>query len=307
MLITFITDPVSTLDPTKDGTLSLAREAIKRHHEIVLVEGNDLKYQNNKLQAAHYTFPELKKQEASFDLRKSDVIMMRVDPPLNLNYIYCTQLLDRLQKTNPDIKILNPPHLLQSWNEKLSILNFPDLIPETIITKKTEEILSFANKFEDGIILKPLNEKGGNGIEWLKPNDTQEQKLKKITHTTKDETEFIMAQRYLSEARIGDKRITIANGKIINCILRVPHEDDFRGNICQGATAHPSEPTEKELKAVKIITKELTRKSVFLTGLDFIGEHLTEINITSPITGHNIIPDSSGKIIQELERFIEEN
>ena len=264
---------------------------------------SDIRYETEEILSEFYNFPNSEKENSLFDLSKSDIVMMRLDPPFNLNYVYHTYILDKLKNLNPKIKILNPPEVLRSWNEKMAILNFPKLIPPTMIAKKTDEILSFSHKYAHGIILKPLNEKGGNGITWLKPDDTHQEKLKKISTITKREKEFIMVQEYLEEASKGDKRITIVNGKIINCILRQPKEGDFRGNISQGATGHPSVPTEKELKAVKIIMKELKKQKIFFAGLDFIGERLTELNITSPIIGSTIFKDSGEKIVKELEKI----
>lgn len=304
MLITFIIDPLKRLHPSKDGTLALAKAAIERGHQVILIEDHDLKYENEEIHAPHYAFPDLKKKEALFNPGKSDVVIMRIDPPFNMNYIYHTYLLDKLLKLNPKVKILNPPHTLRNWNEKMAILNFPELIPPTLISKKTDEILSFSHEFPHGVILKPLHEKGGIGITWLKPSDTHQEKLQKIEKLTRKEKEFIMVQKYLEEASKGDKRITIVNGEIINCILRVPKEGDFRGNISQGATAYASTPTEKEMNAVKKINKELKKHGVFFAGLDFIGEHLTELNITSPIVGFTTFPESPEKIIQELEKVV---
>ncbi|MDP4008417.1 MAG: hypothetical protein Q8P68_04475 [Candidatus Peregrinibacteria bacterium] len=302
MLITFIINPIKKLHP-KDGSMELARVACERGHEVILIEEGDIRYETEEILSEFYNFPNLKKENSLFDLSKSDVIMMRLDPPFNLNYVYHTYILDKLKKLNSKIKIINPPGMLRSWNEKMAILNFPKLIPPTMVAKKTDEILSFSHKYAHGIILKPLNEKGGSGITWLKPDDTHQEKLKKIATITKREKEFIMVQEYLKEACEGDKRITVVNGKIINCILRVPKKDDFRGNISQGATGHPSTVTEKELKAVKIIIKELKKQKIFFAGLDFIGERLTELNITSPIVGFTIFKGSGEKIIKELEKI----
>lgn len=299
MLITFILDPLKKLHPD-DGTLALARAAHEKGHNVVLVEGDDMVFKNGKVLAAHYKFPNAKKSETHFDIGRSDIVMMRVDPPFNMNYIYLTYMLDQLQRGNPKLKILNPPNTLRDWNEKMSILKFPKLIPPTLIAKKTDEILNFSHHFRCGIILKPLNQKGGSGIEWLKPTDTHSEKLKKIGKLTRKEKELIMAQEYLEEASKGDKRISVVNGKIINCILRVPRKGDFRGNISQGATPYASNPTKNELRAVKEIGKALQKEGVFFAGLDFIGGYLTEINVTSPIIGFTIFPETTKKIIQEL-------
>jgi len=306
MIITFITDPLNELHPSKDGTLALAKEVTAQGHAAILIEDNDITYTHTKkgevIFASHYTYPFTRKNEEPFDLSESDIIMMRIDPPFNMNYIYHTYLLEQLQTLNPKIKVLNPPHVLRSWNEKMAILNFPSLIPPTLVSKKTDEILQFSHQFPEGIILKPLDQKGGTGITWLKSSDTHQVKLQKIEKLTHKEKEFIMAQKYLKEAVKGDKRITVVNGEIINCILRVPKEGDFRGNISKGAKAYASNPTAKELHAVKIITKELKKQGVFFAGLDFIGEHLTELNITSPIVGFTIFPESTKKIIEELAK-----
>lgn len=299
MLITFILDPLKKLHKD-DGTLALARAAHEKGHDVVLVEAEDMFYENEKVLAAHYKFPNMKKNTVPLRVASGDVVMMRVDPPFNMNYIYLTYMLDQLQRESPKLRILNPPNVLRDWNEKMSILKFPKLIPPTLIAKKTDEILNFSRYFRHGVILKPLNQKGGSGIEWLKPTDTHGEKLKKIEKLTHKEKELIMVQEYLEEASKGDKRISVVNGKIVNCILRVPRKGDFRGNISKGATPYPGKPTEKELKAVKEISKILKKEGVFFAGLDFIGERLTEINVTSPIIGLTIFPETPKKIIQEL-------
>lgn len=301
MIITFILDPIKKLNP-KDGTIALADAAHKMGHEVILVEGDDIVYEDEKIMAIYYKFPSLKKKEIARDMSESNIVMMRIDPPFDMNYIYHTYLLEKLLELNPKLKILNPPHILRSWNEKMSILKFPKLIPPTLISKKTDEILSFARNFPNGAILKPLNQKGGTGIDWLKPDDTHIEKMEKIEKLTRKEKKFIMAQEYLKEAVNGDKRITIINGEILHCILRVPKEGNFKGNISQGAVPYPSSPTKKELSAAREIGKALKKNGIFFAGLDFIGEKLTEINVTSPIVGFTIFPDSPEIIIKALTK-----
>ncbi|OGJ51940.1 glutathione synthase [Candidatus Peregrinibacteria bacterium RIFOXYB2_FULL_32_7] len=295
MKITFIANPIKTLD-SDDSTTEIIKESVKRSHQVYIVERHNIFWKEGELfaQAINYSNQKIEK----IILEKQDVIMMRQDPPFDMDYIYLTYLLEQIKDKT---LIINNPSSVRSANEKFFILNFQKYIPPTLITKSSEEIKSFLKQFSEGIILKPLDNKGGTGIFHIHKNDVNRNEI--IKTVTENETKFIMAQKFLKEIKNGDKRVTILNGEILNTFVRIPHKEDFRGNLHSGATAKKAKLTEKEVKMVKEIAEKLKKLGLYLVGLDIIGSHLTEINVTSPITGHQLFPKVSEEIVNFLENL----
>ena len=200
----------------------------------------------------------------------------RVTPPFNKEYLYLTQLLDLAK-----IKCINPTQALREENEKLVILNFPELIPVTKVTNSLDEI---RNMFEEGckkIVIKPLDGMGGKSIFSLSESDKN---INVIWETiTQNGRKHVMLQEYVDEAKEGDTRIVFINYEMLNKkVVRVPSADDFRGNLAAGAKYKVEDTTEFDKKIAKQIIPFLKKRNIYFAGADFLGEKLSEINITSP-------------------------
>ncbi len=212
-------------------------------------------------------------------------MLLRQDPPFDMGYITTTHLLERLQ---PKTLVVNDPKEVRNAPEKLFVTTFKDLMPPTLITSDPAEIRAFRSEYQD-IILKPLYGNGGAGVFRVKPDDENLGAL--LEMFTAFYREPIMVQRYLPEVRKGDKRIILIDGVFAGAINRVPAEGEARSNMHVGGRPEPVDPTGRDLKICATIGPELRARGLIFTGIDVIGDYLTEINVTSP-TG-----------IQEIKRF----
>jgi glutathione synthase len=205
-------------------------------------------------------------------------IFIRKDPPFDSCYLNLSYLLEHTKKLK--IRIINNPNSIRNHNEKLSILNFKDIIPPTIVTTQKNKILDFLEK-QKKIILKPLDGMAGNGIFMLALGDKN---LNVIIETmTENGRKLIMVQKYLSEIKNGDKRIIVIKGKALPFSLaRIPSEEDFRANLAKGGKGIAQKLTNNDIKIVSQVHDYLIKNELDIVGLDVIGNFLTEINITSP-------------------------
>ena len=219
------------------------------------------------------------------DLSEFCVIWLRQDPPFDMGYITNTHLLDLVAK---ETLILNNPFWVRNLPEKLLVLEFPDLIPDTVISRDLEEIKEFKREFKD-IIVKPLYGNGGAGIFRLKEDDKNLTSLHELFSNMSSEP--LIAQAFLPDVRNGDKRIILVDGSPVGAINRVPKAGEIRSNMHVGGKAEPAKLSQRDREICSAIGPTLKSKGQVFVGIDVIGEYLTEINVTSP-TG-----------IQELERF----
>jgi glutathione synthase len=219
------------------------------------------------------------------DLSQMDVVLLRQDPPFDMNYITTTHLLERIQ---PKTLVVNDPAWVRNSPEKIFVTEFPDLMPETLITKDVEEVAAFRREYGD-IIIKPLYGNGGAGIFHLAEADRNLGSLLEMFSQLFREP-FIV-QRYLKDVRKGDKRIILIDGEPVGAINRVPAETESRSNMHVGGRAEKSELTEREREICARIGPSLKERGFILVGIDVIGDWMTEINVTSP-TG-----------IREVKRF----
>jgi glutathione synthase len=218
-------------------------------------------------------------------LSEFDVIWLRQDPPFDMGYITNTHLLDLIgQKT----LIVNNPFWVRNLPEKLLVLEFPDLIPETVISRDLEEIKRFKNEFKD-IIIKPLYGNGGAGIFRLREDDKNLTSLHELFSNMSSEP--LIAQAFLPDVKKGDKRIILVDGEPVGAINRVPKAGETRSNMHVGGKAEPAKLSQRDREICRSIGPILKNRGQLFVGIDVIGDYLTEINVTSP-TG-----------IQELERF----
>lgn len=205
-----------------------------------------------------------------------DYIFMRKDPPFNINYIFASNVLSFCKHA----KVINNPRALRDHNEKLSILNFPDLIPATIVSKDKKDFRNFLDKHQK-IVIKPLDGKGGEGIFVVDKDDKNFASI--IESLSNFGSRFIMAQKYIPEIKSeGDKRIIIANGEPIGALLRVPSGSDHRGNMAAGGTISSYKPNKRDLEICTALKDFFLEHQIYFAGIDIIGDYLTEINITSP-------------------------
>ena len=281
----------SKLNPKTDTSVFLAQEIQNKNYRVFYYEPKDLSLINSKIIANGFFikfnykqkkfFKILKKQK--LDLIKCKFILIRQDPPFNLEYITTTYILDKIKDR---VSIINNPTSIRNISEKLYSAKYLKFMPSTIFTKDIIEIKKFIKKHKK-IILKPIHSYSGNDIHLLNKFDLKliQKFIRKHGH--------IMCQRYLSKINKGDKRVFLINGKVTGAISRVPKKGSFLSNLSKGATAINIELTKTEKKISAILGKDLKKKKIFFAGIDFIDQKLNgDINITSP-TGLKTLYDLS--------------
>ncbi|MFL2963874.1 MAG: glutathione synthase [Methylophilaceae bacterium] len=279
--ILFIIDPIQDLNKEKDTSLLLMRTSIEIGHHVYFCSHTDISLKSNiphgKIkEIKSFNNEKLEVVEKQFNLNQLDVIFIRKDPPFNKDYLFLTISLGLLK--NP--KIINCPHALQSHNEKLSILNFPKLIPKTLVSSQLKDITQFIAKYKQ-VVCKPIDEMAGNKIFLLKKNDPNINVTLEVL--TDNYSTLIMIQEYIPEIRKGDKRIIMVNGEPLpNGLLRIPKKSDFRGNLAKGGKAKIFKLSLSDINITQSIKPYLIEHNLNFVGIDVIGNYLTEINITSP-------------------------
>ena len=285
MKLLFILDPLASLKSYKDTSLAIMREAAARGHALYVCEQHDVFLRNEivKINAVEFSFYD---GESWYQLSKSqetlpkdfDAVLMRKDPPFDNEYLYSTYLLELA--ANQGARVLNKPSAVRSWNEKLSVAKFPQFAPEFLVTANNDLIREFLATHKD-IVVKPLDGMGGSGIFRIHEYDHN---IGVILETaTQFGRQTIMAQRYLPAILQGDKRIIVINGEPLPYALaRIPKAGETRGNLAAGGTGVAQALTARDLEIANTVGKTLKQEGLFLVGLDVIGEHLTEINVTSP-------------------------
>jgi glutathione synthase len=220
-----------------------------------------------------------------------DLVFQRVDPPVDDAYVTATQILALCNRA----LVLNRPESILAANEKLYALRFPELMPETLVSRRISELLDFLDKLDGKMIVKPLDGKGGEGIFELSRDDRNLRSiLEQSTHFEKRRT---MAQRYLPAVRTGDKRILLVDGEPIGAVLRVPHETESRSNLHVGGRPEQTTLDADDRKIVETIGPALRRDGLFIVGIDVIGGFLIEVNVTSP-TGVQEINALEGRCLE---------
>ena len=277
-------DPLESFDITGDSTFALMLEAQRRGHSLFHYHVKTLAWRDGTLSASGHHVKVIDKKGEHFtseamrriDLANEDVILMRQDPPFDMGYITATHLLEMI---HPKTLVVNNPAEVRNAPEKLFILNFRDLMPPTLITRDASELDAFRREHGE-IILKPLFGNGGAGIFKTAHDDQNFASLIEM-FTTMFKEPFI-AQRYLPEVRMGDKRIILVDGKAVGAINRVPALHDHRSNMHVGGKAVPTTITKREHEICEAIGPDLKKRGLLFTGIDVIGDYMTEINVTSP-------------------------
>ena len=287
-------DPLEAVDIHADTTFALAECAQSRGHELFVYQPKHLSFDTGRLLARARPAsvqrvkdqPGILGEECVLDLADDvDLVLMRQDPPFDMAYITACHLLEMLKG---DTLVLNDPEFVRSGPEKLFPLLFPEIIPDTLISRDLGAILDFRARHKD-IIIKPLYGNGGAGVFRMKEDDSNFSSLMEMF--LERTREPLIAQAFLKAVSNGDKRIIIIDGEPVGAINRRPKKGETRSNLHVGGTAEPVDLTETDRAICAAIGPELKRRGQIFVGIDVIGDKLTEVNVTSP-TG-----------IQELKRF----
>jgi glutathione synthase len=298
--IAFVMDPVEAVDIGADTTFALMLEAQRREWAVLYIAPSDLLVSEGR-PIAHARPVTLRREAGRHvdlgSLRtvsledEVDVVFQRTDPPVDSAYIFATQILSLCRRA----LVLNRPEGILAANEKLYALRFPDLMAETFVTQKIAELLDFMDKVGGEMVVKPLDGKGGEGVFYLRQDDRNQRSI--LEQSTRMETRWIMAQRYLPAVRQGDKRILLVDGEAIGAVLRVPSEREIRSNLHVGGQPQRAELDERDRKITEALALELRRDGLFFVGIDVIGGFLTEVNVTSP-TGVQEINSLEGRCLE---------
>ena len=271
----------SKLNPITDTSIFLANEIQNKNYRIFYYDPKNLSIINSKVVAEGFFIKFTYKQKKFFkilkeqklDLTKCKFILIRQDPPFNLEYISTTYILDSI-KTK--VRVVNDPSSIRSISEKLYSAKYQKFMPNTIFTQNINEIKNFFKKNKK-VILKPINSYSGNNIHLLKKFD-----LKLIKKFIKKH-DHIICQKYLPKIIHGDKRVFLINGKIVGAISRVPKKGSFLSNMSKGAKPINTKMTKEEKKISKLVANDLKKENIFFAGIDFIDQKLNgDINVTSP-------------------------
>lgn len=305
----FITDPLANFDLKAETTLYLMEEAKRRSHKIFVAEpkdisahGQDISVKAKEIQLKkrgknpwHQVLSTKTKPARSFD-----TILLRKDPPFDLQYLNHLYLLELAAAQT---YCMNHPRGVLLGNEKLLALKFPDLIPETLVSASKKELLQFLEKSVKGLILKPIGEAGGRGIFILQKNMPNLQII--LEMATANFTKPVIVQTYLPQAAKGDKRILLMGDEVLGAFTRKPAQGEHRANLHVGGQARAASITKQDQKIITVLLPTLKELGLDFVGLDVIDGHLIEINVTSPMGIHEINQSAKIKSEKRVLDFIE--
>jgi glutathione synthase len=300
-------DPIARINIRGDSTFALLLEAQKRGHSISYYTPDKLSLRGEELVAPvqflnvrdevddHFTLGEAKREP----MTNFDVVLLRQEPPFDIAYITSTHLLERI---HPRTLVVNDPASVRNAPEKMFVLNFPQLMPPTLISRDLDEINSFRDE-HGAVVMKPLHGHGGAAVFRVMPQDMNFGSLFDMFSVTFREPWVI--QRFLPEVKHGDKRIILVDGEFAGAVNRVPAPDDLRSNMVRGGAAQATELSAREREICATLGPALRERGLLFVGIDVIDGNLTEINVTSP-TGIRAIqrlngPDVAAKIWDTIE------
>jgi glutathione synthase len=282
LAILFIIDPPDRLDPPTDTSLAIMRESLRRGYKVFVSFLPDLRLENGRpaVRARPVDFPSGEELFTAGDVHEIDlsrfaVVYMRKDPPVDTGYLHATYILDRFP---PNILQVNPSRALRSHCEKLIPGDFPGMQPESLVSACGTDLAEFLHR-ERKIVVKPLDDCSGRGILILEKSDPEA--ARKIDQAVSN-GRFVQAQRFLPEIEQGDKRVLLLGGEILGWVRRVPPPGDFRSNVNAGGRCVPCELTPHDRAICERLRPWLQREEIHLAGVDIVGEHVLEVNITSP-------------------------
>ncbi|PMB39972.1 glutathione synthase [Fischerella thermalis CCMEE 5319] len=292
--LAFIIDPIQTLDPCHDTSVALMEAAHVMGHEVWITQANLLSVVAGKAWAIleRVELMPIELVEGSWvaaspwykigeriyvSLETMDAVFMRTDPPVTVSYLYATYILDYIDQNKT--LVINSPSGIRGANEKMYALQFTRVIPETIVTADKQTIRDFVEA-KGTAVLKPLGNKAGEGILILQPSDRNLNSI--IELSTLQGRVPVMVQNFIPEAKEGDKRIILLDGKPIGAVNRLSASGEFRNNMAAGGTVAKTEITPKEYEICSEVAKILRKDGLVFVGIDVIGGYLTEVNVTSP-------------------------
>ncbi len=306
----FICDPLASFKIATDTTYLMLVTAAEMGFEVFVALPNEIYSENNQAKAITHKIKLLATNKdapgsvlpwylediatSTLNLSEFRAIFVRNDPPFNMEYYYLTQILFIAEQNGANV--INNSHSLRNFNEKLSILNFPNLITPTTVTKNKQVIYDFLDKHGECVI-KPLDLMAGRGVFKISPKDVNCGAI--IEGSTNYYTQTVMLQKFIPEVINGDRRIFIVNGQVIeHCLYRIPQENQIRGNIAAGGRGEVHPLTPEDFKLANEIALWLKDHEIVWAGIDVIGNKLTEINITSPTGTRQILTQTGTNIVQ---------
>ncbi len=310
MKIGFLIDPISTLNPRKDTTIAMINSACKRGHNCSYFTPEDLICQSEgsrvfatpieigDISSSHWA---ITGAQSSILLSSFDIIVMRKDPPFNLEYIYLTYALELAEKSG--VVVANNPQSLRDANEKFFTLQFPQCCPPTLVSRNSAVLRNFWQENKN-TIFKPLTGMGGSEVFHVNEQGLNLSVILEVL--TKNNTVSVMAQQYLPAIRVsGDKRILLINGEPIDYgLARIPAAGELRGNLAAGALGRVVSLTARDRWLCEQIAPSLREKELYFVGIDVIGDYITEINVTSPTCAREIMKETSIDISGQYIDFL---
>ena len=286
MKLAFVVDPLDSFKIYKDTTFAIMREAAARGHALFVMEQEDLAWRGGTVygdaRRLHLTGRKpgwyRAEQSKAVPLKNFGAVLMRKDPPFDMEYVYSTYLLELAESQGA--RVFNRPRAIRDWNEKMGITRFPRFTPPSIVTRRESLIRDFLAEHRD-VILKPLDGMGGTSVFRVHGKDPNVNVIiETVTHYGR---RTIMAQRYIPEIRDGDKRVLLIGGKPVpHSLARIPKPGETRGNLAAGGTGVARALTKRDREIANALGPALEKEGLLLVGLDVIGDYLTEVNVTSP-------------------------
>jgi len=317
MKLAFILDPLDTMNPKKDSSYAMMREADVREHQLYVLQQRDIIWKGGAIlglaRRLNFIDPPMngnvwyqQDEGQELALAEFDAVLMRKDPPFDMEYVYSTYLLELAEKQGAFV--INRPRAIRDHNEKLAIMEFTQFIPPSLVTRQEALIRDFLAEHKD-IILKPLDGMGGASI--FRVHSTDHNIGVIIETLTHYGTRTITAQRFIPEIVDGDKRILLIAGKpVAQALARRPKPGETRGNLAAGGTGIVQPLSPRDWEIAETLGEILHQRGLMLVGLDVIGDYVTEINVTSPTGMQEITAQSginvAGLMIDALERGIRE-
>ena len=315
MRIAIVIDPLASLKPYKDSTVAMIASALARGHEVHVCEQGELWIAAGRVHARTRAIELLdasgrqanwyRTHDASpRPLAEFDAVLMRKDPPFDMEYLYSTHLLELAQREG--VRVFNDPRAIRDHNEKLAIAQFPRFAPETLVTRDPERLREFVATHGDAVF-KLLDGMGGASIFVVRAGDPN---LGVIIETLNQfGARSVMAQRYLPEIADGDKRVLLIGGEVVPyCLARIPKKGESRGNLAAGGRGEARPLSDADRAIGEALAPVLAARGLLLVGLDVIGDRLTEVNVTSPTCFREIQDqtgfDVAGMFVSALEREV---
>ncbi len=310
MKFAFILDPLEHLKAYKDTSIAMMRAAQHRGHEVFAIMRGALAWRDGVVAADAMRIELLQDNRVWYAQRDHmhvpldhfDAVLMRQDPPFDFEYVAATWLLERAVAAG--VRVFNDPRAIRDHSEKLSITEYPEFIPPTLVARDPERLDTFIAEIGD-VVLKPLDGMGGASIFRVRPGDPNRNVI--LETLTQHGRRTVMAQRFIPEISAGDKRILLIGGEVVpHCLARIPKPGETRGNLAAGGAGVAQPLSARDREIVAGLAPILHERGLLLVGLDVIGDYLTEINVTSPTCFVEIAQqtgfDVAGMFLDALER-----